>query len=101
MNILILLIGVIISLTYFMSFVWEMKQEKKRKEDELMDDKNYYTRNLLPKPKKHYQKNRITIIAIIFQLLALLYAIFKGYEDVVVMIIIFLFISTLDLFNKR
>ena len=56
MNILILLIGVIISLTYFMSFVWEMKQEKKRKEDELMDDKNYYTRNLLPKPKKHYQK---------------------------------------------
>ena len=46
-------------------------------------------------------KNRITIIAIIFQLLALLYAIFKGYEDVVIMIIIFLFISTLDLFNKR
>ena len=39
-----------------MSFVWEMKQEKKRKHDELMDDKNYYTRNLLPKPKKHYQK---------------------------------------------
>ena len=56
MNILILFIGGIISLTYFMSFVWEMKQEKKRKEDELMDDKNYYTRNLLPKPKKHYQK---------------------------------------------
>ena len=45
-------------------------------------------------------KNRITIIAIIFQFLALLYAIFKGYEDVIVMIIIFLFISTLDLFNK-
>ena len=46
-------------------------------------------------------KNKITIIAIIFQFLALLYAIFKGYEDVIVMIIIFLFISTLDLFNKR
>ena len=46
-------------------------------------------------------KNRITIIAIIFQFLTLLYAIFKGYEDVIVMIIIFLFISTLDLFNKR
>ena len=46
-------------------------------------------------------KNRITIIAIIFQLLALLYAIFKGDEDVIVMIIIFLFISTLDLFNKN
>lgn len=46
-------------------------------------------------------KNRITIIAIIFQLLALLYAIFKGYVDVVVMIIIFLFISTLDLFYKK
>ena len=38
-----------------MSFVWEMKQEKKRKEKELLDDKNYYTRNLLPKPKKSYQ----------------------------------------------
>ena len=46
-------------------------------------------------------KNRRTIIAIIFQFLALLYAIFKGYEDVIVMIIIFLFISTLDLFNKN
>ncbi len=46
-------------------------------------------------------KNRIIIIAIIFQFLALLYAIFKGYEDVIVMIIIFLFISTLDLFNKN
>ena len=38
-----------------MSFVWEMKQEKKRKEKELFDDKNYYRRNLLPKPKKSYQ----------------------------------------------
>ena len=46
-------------------------------------------------------KNRIPIIAIIFQFLALLYAIFKGYEDVSVMIIIFLFSSTLDLFNKN
>ena len=40
MNVLILFIGVIISLTYFMSFVWEMKLEKKRKEKELFDDKN-------------------------------------------------------------
>ena len=56
MNIIILIIGVSILLTYFMSLVWEMKQEKNRKHDELMDDKNYYTRNLLPKPKKHYQK---------------------------------------------
>ena len=28
-----------------MSFVWEMKQEKMRKEKELLDDKYYYTRN--------------------------------------------------------
>ena len=56
MNILILFIGVIISLTYFMSFVWEMKQEKNKKEKELLDDKNYYVRNLLPKPKKSYQR---------------------------------------------
>tara|TARA_B100000963_G_scaffold7807_1_gene6139 strand:+ start:214 stop:369 length:156 start_codon:yes stop_codon:yes gene_type:complete len=39
-----------------MSFVWEMKQEKKRKDNELRDDKNYYRRNLVPKPKKDYQK---------------------------------------------
>jgi|TARA_B100000900_G_C20263011_1_gene586815 hypothetical protein len=39
-----------------MSFVWEMKQEKKRKDNELLDDKNYYTRNLLPKPKKGYER---------------------------------------------
>ena len=56
MNIIIFLVGVIILLTYFMSFVWEMKQEKKRKDNELLDDKNYYTRNLLPKPKKGYER---------------------------------------------
>ena len=55
MNIIIFLIGIIITLIYCMSFVWEMKQEKKRKEKELFDDKNYYRRNLLPKPKKSYQ----------------------------------------------
>tara|TARA_Y100000589_G_scaffold124566_1_gene118820 strand:+ start:168 stop:314 length:147 start_codon:yes stop_codon:yes gene_type:complete len=38
-----------------MSFVWEMKQDKKRKEKELLDDKNYFTRNLMPKSKKGYQ----------------------------------------------
>ena len=56
MNIIIFLVGVIIFLIYFMSFVWEMKQEKKKKEKELLDDKNYYVRNLLPKPKKSYQR---------------------------------------------
>ena len=56
MNIIIFLVGVIITLIYFMSFVWEMKQEKKRKEKELLDDKNYYARNLLPKPKKEYHR---------------------------------------------
>ena len=55
MNILIFLVGVIIFLTYFMSFVWEMKQEKNRKEKDFLDDKNYYKRNLLPKSKKGYQ----------------------------------------------
>ena len=55
MSVIMFLIGVIISSIFFMSFVWEMKQEKKRKEKDLLDDKNYYTRNLLPKPKKSYQ----------------------------------------------
>ena len=45
MNIIIFLIGVIISLVYLMSFVWEMKQENIRKEKELLDNKCYYSRN--------------------------------------------------------
>ena len=61
MNIIIFLIGVIITLIYCMSLVWEMKQEKQRKEKELLDYKNYYTRNLdnermkQPKRKKGSQ----------------------------------------------
>ena len=46
------LIGVIISSIFFMSFVWEMKQEKKRKEKEILDYKYYYTRNPSNERKK-------------------------------------------------
>ena len=45
-------IGVIVTSIFFMSFVWEMKQDKKRKEKELLDYKYYYTRNLLNERKK-------------------------------------------------
>ena len=58
MNIMIFLIGVIISLIYFMSFAWEMKQEKKRKEMELLDYKYYYTRNLLNETKKQPKRKK-------------------------------------------
>ena len=58
MNILIFLIGVIITLIYSMSFVWEMKQEKKRKERELLDNKYYYTRNLLTERKKQPKRKK-------------------------------------------
>ena len=58
MNILILLIGVIISLTYFMSFVWEMKQEKKRKEMESLDNKYYYTRNHFNEREKQPKRKK-------------------------------------------
>ena len=58
MNILIFLMGVIITLIYFMSFVWEMKQEKKRKEKELVDNKYYYTRNLLNERKKQPKRKK-------------------------------------------
>jgi hypothetical protein len=58
MNILIFLIGVIITLIYSMSFVWEMKQEKKRKEKELVDNKYYYTRNLLNERKKQPKRKK-------------------------------------------
>jgi hypothetical protein len=58
MNILILLIGVIISLTYFMSFVWEMKQEKILKEKELRDNKYYYARNMSRDKKKQPKRKK-------------------------------------------
>ena len=41
-----------------MSFVWEMKQEKIRKEKELLDYKYYYTRNLLNERKKSPKRKK-------------------------------------------
>ena len=58
MNIMIFLIGVIISLIYFMSFAWEMKQEKKQKQKELSDYKYYYTRNLSNETKKQPKRKK-------------------------------------------
>ena len=52
------LVGVIISSIFFMSFVWEMKQEKKQKENELLDYKYYYTRNLLNERKKQPKRKK-------------------------------------------
>ena len=52
------LIGVIIFSIFFMSFVWEMKQEKKQKEKELLDYKYYYTRNLLNERKKQPKRKK-------------------------------------------
>jgi len=52
------LIGVIISSIFFMSFVWEMKQEKKRNEKELFDYKYYYTRNLSNERKKQPKRKK-------------------------------------------
>jgi len=51
-------IGVIITSIFFMSFVWEMKQDKKRKEKELLDYKYYYTRNLLNERKKEPKRKK-------------------------------------------
>ena len=58
MSIIMFLIGVIISSIFFMSFVWEMKQEKKQKEKELLDYKYYYTRNLLKERKKQPKRKK-------------------------------------------
>ncbi len=58
MNIMIFLIGVIISLIYFMSFAWEMKQEKKQKQMELSDYKYYYSRNLSNETKKQPKRKK-------------------------------------------
>ena len=51
-------IGVIITSIFFMSFVWEMKQEKIRKDKELLDYKYYYTRNLLNERKKSHKRKK-------------------------------------------
>ena len=40
------LIGVIISSIFFMSFVWEMKLEKKRKENEILELTNFRENNI-------------------------------------------------------
>ena len=58
MSIIMFFIGVIISSIFFMSFVWEMKQEKKQKEKELLDYKYYYTRNLLNERKKQPKRKK-------------------------------------------
>ena len=41
-----------------MSFVWEMKQDKKRNEKELLDYKYYYTRNLSNERKKQPKRKK-------------------------------------------
>ena len=41
-----------------MSFAWEMKQEKRRKEKELSDYKYYYTRNLFNETKKQPKRKK-------------------------------------------
>ena len=58
MSIIMFFIGVIITSIFFMSFVWEMKQEKKRKENEILDNKYYYTRNLLDERKKQPKRKK-------------------------------------------
>lgn len=58
MSIIMFFIGVIITSIFFMSFVWEMKQDKKRKEKELLDHKYYYTRNLLNERKKQPKRKK-------------------------------------------
>tara|TARA_A100001011_G_scaffold364941_1_gene416169 strand:+ start:102 stop:317 length:216 start_codon:yes stop_codon:yes gene_type:complete len=58
MNIIIFLIGVIITLIYCMSFVWEMKKEKEQKEKELLDKKYYYTRNQSNERKKQPKRKK-------------------------------------------
>ena len=58
MSIIMFLIGVIITTIFFMSFVWEIKQEKKQKEKELLDYKYYYTRNLLNERKKQPKRKK-------------------------------------------
>ena len=58
MSIIMFFIGVIITSIFFMSFVWEMKQDKKRKEKELLDYKYYYSRNLLNEGKKQPKRKK-------------------------------------------
>ena len=46
-------------------------------------------------------KNRITIFGIIVQLAGLIYGIVNKAEDIIVMCLIFMFISTVALFDKK
>ena len=42
-----------------MSFVWEMKQEKKRNEKELFDYKYYYTRTSQTKERNNLNERKV------------------------------------------
>ncbi len=46
-------------------------------------------------------KNKIAIFGIIVQLAGLIYGIVKNAEDIIVMCLIFMFISTVALFDKK
>ena len=46
-------------------------------------------------------KNKISILGIIVQLAGLIYGIINKAEDIIVMCLIFMFISTIALFDKK
>ena len=46
-------------------------------------------------------KNKVAIFGIIFQLAGLIYGIVNKAEDIIVMCLIFIFISTIALFDKK
>ena len=46
-------------------------------------------------------KNKVAIFGIIVQLAGLIYGIINNAEDIIVMCLIFMFISTVALFDKR
>ena len=46
-------------------------------------------------------KNKISILGIIVQLAGLIYGIVNKAEDIIVMCLIFMFISTIALFDKK
>ena len=46
-------------------------------------------------------KNKVAIFGIIVQLAGLIYGIVNKAEDIIIMCLIFMFISTVDLFDKK
>ena len=62
---------------------------------------NFLQKNMTKKIGNNQMKNKVAIFGIVVQLAGLIYGIINKSEDIIVMCLIFMFISTVALFDKK